>query len=214
MQKVDIQYLQGEDVVVPEQGYEGDFATDLHVSEGRLIPPLSFKSVIIPTKLQTAFDENLVGMKLALRSGVSLNTPLVIPNAPAIIEGTYRNTINVIVRNTFIDNSPVDFVFDLKGNQVPLHEVPNVVKKNAREFFLDELKRLGYPDLNAKDAKDIKNQMFKTLVPRGTVYVPKNSRLAQMYFSPKIQPNFVPVNELPPSERGMGGLGSSGVDKK
>lgn len=208
MEKVDVYYLVGRDVVVPTQGYEGDFASDLISSEGRLVPPLTFKSVIIPTKLQTAFDESLVGMKLALRSGVAANTPLLLSNAPAVIEGTYRGTINVIVRNSFIDNSLVDFVFDLKGNKVPLREVPAEVKKKAREAFDAESTNLGYD----KVEKGVRDTIFKTLVPRGTVYVPKNSRIAQMYFSPKIQPNFIPVEELPTSERSNRGLGSSGTE--
>jgi dUTPase len=210
MQEIEVQYLKDEMLTLPTQGYEDDFAIDIYTAEGRLVPPLTFKSVIIPTNLKAAFDPQEAGMRLALRSGVAANSPLVMPNATAIIEGTYRGNIGIIVRNTFIDNRPVDFVLDTKGNQIPLQEVPSNVKKMARLFFMEELERLGYKPKENKVFKD----MFKTVVPCGTVYVKQQERIAQMYFSPKITPKFIPVDELPESNRGENGYGSSGTELK
>lgn len=194
----------------PTQGYEDDFAYDMYASEGTLVSPLTFKSVIIPTDLKTAFDPIEAGMHVSLRSGAAFNTPLIMANSPGIIEGTYRNGIGIIVRNCFIDNSPVDFVFDIKGNRVPLSEVPNVVKKKARKLFDEENERLGY----APSASELGKAMFKTKVPRGTVYVAKHDRIAQMFFAPKYQAKFIEEQNLPETVRGTGGFGSSGSSKK
>jgi dUTPase len=207
MKEIEVQYLEHKDLIVPTQGYEDDFAYDIYASEGRLVHPSAFKSVAIPTQFKTAFDPKTAGMKVALRSGIAANTPLIISNAIGIIEGTYRGGANVLVRNTFIDSSHADFVFSVKGERIPLHKVPNAVKKNAREFFEDELELLGYSLTHS----DIEKKLFRETVPRGTIYVEKGDRIAQIYFSPKINAKFNPSDELPDSERGEGKFGSSGT---
>ena len=208
MKEIEVFYLGNKPgVTEPTQGYEGDVAYDVYAAEGRLIPPLTFRSVVVPTNLHTAFDPEEAGMKLALRSGAAVKTPLLVSNAPGIIEGTYRGNIGILLRNSFIDNSLVNFVFDLNGEKVPLAKVPNSVKKEARRFFDEELARLGYDKPNA----DMDKALFKTAVPRGTMYVAKGDRPAQIYFSKKIKAKFTPVDTLPESIRGENGKGSSGT---
>lgn len=210
MKEIEVLYLEDKDLIVPSQGYEDDFAYDIYASEGRLVPHSTFKSIIIPTNLRTAFDPIEAGMKVALRSGSGAKTPLIIPNSPGIVEGTYRGQVGIIVRNTFADNSLVDFVITPDLKKVPLNTVPNEVKKEARSFFEAESEMLGYNNVNEGNAK----QVFKKVVPRGTMYVPKGARIAQVYFSPKIKANWKAAQELPDTERGAGGYGSSGVTKK
>jgi dUTP pyrophosphatase len=193
----------------PTQGYSNDFAYDMYASEGVLVPPLTFRSVKIPTDLKLAFDPQKAGMHISLRSGAAANTPLIISNAPAVIEGTYRNGVQILVRNSFIDNSLVDFVMDIEGNRVPLQEVPNSVKRAARQFYTDETDLLGYAGTN----EEVEKVVYKTVVPRGTVYVRKHERIAQMFFADRYFVNFVEDETLPPSERGEKGLGSSGTKK-
>lgn len=197
-------------LVVPTQGYEGDVAHDLYASEGAIIPPLTFQSVAIKTSLKTAFEPTVAGMYLALRSGVALRTPLVMSNAPGIIEGTYRNGINILVRNTFIDNSLVDFVITTEGKRLPLAKVPHQVLKTARKFYEAETELLGYEGLDSVSQKNA----FIKLVPRGTVYVARHERIAQMFFLEKIHPELKGMTSLPDSVRGENGLGSSGTHKK
>lgn len=211
MREITVQYEDNKNVTEPTQGYEDDFAYDLYASEGRLVPPLTFKSVIIPTDFKIAFDPIEAGLKVALRSGVAANTPLLLSNAPGIIEGTYRKGIGILVRNSFIDNSLVDFVFNAKGERVPLSEVPNVVKKLAKKAFEDEQEHLGHTvPLNS----DVQKALFTTKVPRGTVYIAKDTRIAQMYMSPKYAVKFERSKTLPETDRGEKGIGSSGTDKK
>jgi dUTPase len=210
LKEIEVLYLEDKDLIVPTQGYEDDYATDLYTSEGKLIPHSTFKSIIIPTNLFTAFNPKDFGMLITLRSGIGANSPLVMSNSVGVVEGTYRGNIGIIVRNTFADNSLVDFVFDVKGNKIPLNQVPSPVKKDAREFFETESEMLDYKNVNEGNA----NQLFKKVVPRGTIYIPKGTRIAQMFFADKITPKFKPVKELPVSSRGENGYGSSGVEKK
>lgn len=211
MKNITVMYERNEKVTEPTQGYEDDFAYDLYSSEGRLVPPLTFKSVIIPTDFKIAFDPTEAGMKVALRSGVAANTPLILSNAPGIVEGSYRKGVGVLVRNTFIDNRLVDFVFNEKGERIPFSTVPSHVKKAAKEAFNEEQKALGYDiPLNKDQQRDI----FTKLAPGGTIYIAKETRIAQIYFSPKYYAKFDPTVTLPDSVRGENGLGSSGTGKK
>ena len=210
MKEIEVLYLEDKDLIVPTQGYENDFAYDIYASEGRLVPHSTFKSVVIPTNLRVAFDPVKAGLKVALRSGTGCNTPLIIPNAPGIVEGTYRDQIGIIVKNTFADNSLVDFVFTPDLKKVPFNTIPNAVKKEARRFFEEESALLGYNNVNEGNAA----QVFKKVVPRGTIYVPKGERIAQLYMSPKIAVTFKGTDELPPSVRGKRGRGSSGTKFK
>lgn len=210
MKSIDVLYLEDKDLIVPTQGYEGDVAYDIYASEGRLVPHSTFKSIVIPTNLKVAFDWEKAGMFASLRSGAACNTPLILSNGPGIIEGTYRGEIGIIVRNTFADNSLVDFVFDVKGNRVPLEKVPNLVKKEARRFFEEESLDLGYKAVNEGNAK----QLFKKVVPRGTMYVERGTRIAQIFFLDKLAGKFKGTDSLPDSVRGENGRGSSGASQK
>jgi len=210
MNSIDVLYLEDKDLIVPTQGYEGDVAYDIYASEGRLVPHSTFNSVVIPTNLKVAFDWEKAGMFASLRSGAACNTPLILSNGPGIIEGTYRGEIGIICRNTFADNSLVDFVFDVKGNKVPLNKVPNVVKKEARKFFEEESVQLGYNSVDEGNA----SQVFKKIVPRGTIYVERGTRIAQIFFLNKMVATFKGTDLLPDSVRGENGRGSSGTDLK
>src|SRR5206468_11628604 len=182
----------------------------MYAAVGALVPPLTFKAVIIPTQFKTAFDPKQAGELVALRSGIGANTPLIITNAPGIIEGTYRGEHNILVRNMFIDNSLVPFVFDIKGRQIPLSEVPKDVLDEARQKFLEESEQLGYPALNEVQEQTV----FKTVIPRGTIYVAKHDRIAQLFYVNKIKANFIESDSLPESIRGEGKFGSSGSNAK
>lgn len=208
-QELDVLYQTGEDGLKPTQGYDDDFAHDMYAAKGVLVPPLTFKSVIIPTQFKTAFDPKQAGELVALRSGAAANTPLIITNAPGIIEGTYRGEHNILVRNTFIDNSLVPFVFDIKGNKVALSAVPKSVLAEARKKYEEETELLGYEGIESTSQAIA----FKTVVPRGTIYVAQHDRIAQLFYVNKIKPNFQQANSLPESVRGEGKFGSSGSTK-
>ncbi|AYJ76294.1 dUTPase [Bacillus phage BSP12] len=207
MEKLNVFYKLEKGAVKPTQGYEDDFAYDLYAAEGRLVPPLTFRSVIVPTNLKTAFDPTKAGMKISLRSGAAVKTPLVISNSPGIVEGTYRGGIGILVRNSFIDNSLVDFVMTVEGKKLPLKDVPSEVLQNAKEFYEKETEMLGY----ASPSEELQKAIYSSVVPRGTVYIAEQDRIAQASFSPKLPVRFLGRSELPDSVRGENKFGSSGA---
>lgn len=193
------------DATTPTQGYENDFAYDLYAAESRLVPTSTFRSTQIPTSLKLAFDPVKAGMFVSLRSGAAARTPLIVSNSPGIVEGTYRDGIQILVRNAFIDTSLVDFAIDMEGKRVPMREVASTAKKAAVQNFKEELELLGYP------FSDNHKKLFTDVVPLGTIYIRKGERVAQASFLPKIKAVFEETDQLPPSQRGEKGFGSSGV---
>lgn len=206
LEKVKVLYTKDYNATVPTQGYEDDYAYDIYASEGRLVPPLTFKSIIVPTGFRTAFDPTKYGLKMNLRSGTAAKTPLVLSNGTGIIEGTYRNGWGILLRNTFIDNRIVDFAFDVNGKRIDVKDIPKSVLANAKQFFNEETKLLGYK----KAVPEIERDIYVTHVPAGTVYIAEGDRVAQVHFDHKTYVEFEEVNELPDSIRGEGGFGSSG----
>lgn len=209
-EKVKVLYKKDYNAVVPTQGYEDDYAYDLYASEGRLVPPCTFKSVIVPTGFRTAFDPTKYGLKMNLRSGAAAGTPLILSNGTGIIEGTYRKGWGILLRNTFIDNRLVDFAFDVEGNRIEVKDIPKSVLQNAKDFFNKETKNLGYE----KAVPEIERDIFVKLVPAGTIYVAEGDRVVQVHFDHKTYVEWEEADELPDSVRKEKGLGSSGSKLK
>lgn len=210
MKEIDVKYKKDKKGVVPTQGYEEDFAYDMYASKGVLVPPLTFKSIKVPTGLRTEFNPLEVGMKVSLRSGVASKTPLVLSNSPGIIEGTYRGELQILVRNSFIDSHLVNFAFNLKGERVYLKDIPSYVLKEARNFYEEETELLGYDDVGEEHYETV----YRRLVPRGTVYIAEKDRLAQLHMSSKYKINWCPTKKLTETVRGEKGIGSSGIKNK
>lgn len=84
------------DAVLPQYRHAGDAGFDLHIAEDVEIPAGEVK--ILPTGLAFAVPEGYE-MQIRLRSGVSLTTSLILPNAPATIDAGYRGEIGIIARN-------------------------------------------------------------------------------------------------------------------
>jgi dUTPase len=206
VKQIDVFYNKTKHGKVPTQGYPGDFAYDMYVSKGTLVPPLTFKSIMVETDLRTAFDPVEVGMKISLRSGAAAKTPLVVPNTPGIVEGTYRDGLKILVRNSFIDSRLVDFAFTVEGKRIPVKDIPPQVLTRARQFYNEETELLGYEGVTP----EVQEMVYKTHVPAGTVYIAKHDRIAQMHFQEKVAANFIPKEDLPDSVRGEKGMGSSG----
>ena len=89
------------DAVIPAYQKPGDAGFDLYVVEDVIIPPHSAR--ILPTGLAIALPFGYE-LQIRLRSGIALNTPLILPNAPATIDAGYRGELGIIARN--LDASP------------------------------------------------------------------------------------------------------------
>ena len=116
-----------EDAVLPSYAHDGDAGMDLYSTEDVLLAPGEIK--LIHTGLKFAIP---VGYEVQIRprSGLSLNTPLRIPNAPGTIDSGYRGEICILLENTSPEkyaDAPVLFATD-KGNT----KGPYQIKKGDR----------------------------------------------------------------------------------
>lgn len=105
------------EAVFPTYAHEGDAGMDLYSCEDVIIEP--GRSALIPIGIKMAIP---VGYEVQIRprSGISLNTPIRIPNAPGTIDAGYRDEINVILYNTSFMNEAEDglpFSLKTKGNK-------------------------------------------------------------------------------------------------
>ena len=115
------------DAVFPKYANPGDAGMDLYSTEDVLLAPGETK--LIHTGLKFAIP---VGYEVQIRprSGLSLNTPLRIPNAPGTIDSGYRGEICIILENTSSEkyaDAQVLFATD-KGNK----KGPYQIKKGDR----------------------------------------------------------------------------------
>lgn len=200
--------------VVPSNAHEGDFAYDVRINEDVVISPGLLSATLVPTGLHTAFDENEYGMILAPRSSIS-KLPLAFSNSFGIVEGTYRGDIMLPLRNThhhyvgeFVPHA-ITYNGETKTlERVPLEEIPAGTLQKAKKDYIDQIELKH--DNTLSDS--LKEAIFVTIVPTGTVFLPKHYRVGQLFLTPKVDVEFNVVKELPDSERGTGGFGSSGVD--
>ena len=88
-----------EDAHLPAYAHDGDAGMDLYAAEDVVIEP--GKSALVPVGIKLAIPDGYE-VQIRPRSGVSLKTPLRIPNAPGTIDCGYRDEVNVIVYNASI----------------------------------------------------------------------------------------------------------------
>lgn len=105
-----------EDAKLPSYAHNGDAGMDLYAAEEVIIEP--GKSALVPVGIKLAIPYGYE-VQIRPRSGVSLKTPLRIPNAPGTIDCGYRDEINVIVFNASYmveeGNSTDPLTLDQKG---------------------------------------------------------------------------------------------------
>lgn len=116
-----------DDAVIPFYAHPGDAGMDLcSVEEYRILPG---ETILVHTGLKFAIP---VGYEVQIRprSGISLKTPLRIPNAPGTIDSGYRGEICVIMENTSPESysNEADLTLNDKGNK----KGPYVIHKGDR----------------------------------------------------------------------------------
>jgi len=142
-----------EGVDLPEYAHLGDAGMDIRAAED--IDILPGETVLIPTGLKVAIP---VGYEIQVRprSGVSLKTPLRLPNSPGTIDSGYRDEVNVIAYNSSKGGEEVYSISE-KGNkqgiyrikkgeriaQIILNEVPVIKWKQVGDVSLEGDNRGG-----------------------------------------------------------------------
>ena len=131
-----------EDAILPVYANPGDAGMDVYAAEEVIIAP--GETVVVPTGLKLAIPEGYE-IQVRPRSGLSLKTPVRIPNSPGTIDSGYRDELGIIVSNNSDRNvgepGRAPFTLEEKGNrpgtyivrkgdriaQIVLQEVPKMV---------------------------------------------------------------------------------------
>lgn len=190
---------------IPQYASAHAAGCDLYATEDMAIRPGETK--IMPLNFIMAIDADMEA-QIRPRSGLSLKTELRIPNGPGTIDSDYRDTVGVIMQNTY----------NIANLTWQIAQKPQIIEdlyKNYREVQL-----LEYLSLNKGDAQtaaaglciaeqriyidDMDN-------PYGTIYIKKGERIAQMVFCEYKRANF--ISHPDPREIGEdrgGGFGHTG----
>ncbi|MCR4689674.1 MAG: dUTP diphosphatase [Saccharofermentans sp.] len=100
------------DAVIPKYAHDGDAGMDLYAAEDVIVKPGT--SVLVPTGLKMAIPYGYE-VQIRPRSGISLKTPLRVPNSPGTIDCGYRDEVNVIIYNASIKDSDEIYTLNDKG---------------------------------------------------------------------------------------------------
>jgi dUTP pyrophosphatase len=117
--KVSIELL-SEDAKMPKYANPFDSGMDIYVSEEIIIKPR--ETVLVKTGLKFAIPEGYE-LQIRPRSGISLNTPLRIPNSPGTIDSGYRDELCIIVQNTSETMSEEIHTIRDKGNKKGIYKI-------------------------------------------------------------------------------------------
>ncbi len=160
---------------------------------------------IMPLDFNMAMDTEYEA-QIRPRSGLSLKTELRVPNGPGTIDSDYRDTVGVLLQNTYnIANLPYQIAVD-----------PGILEELYRDYT-----ETGLLEYLAKDGKPLpaaslavsgqKIYLDKLGNPYGTIYIKKGERIAQMVFCEYKRANFIkhPDPRTIGADRG-GGFGHSG----
>jgi dUTP pyrophosphatase len=107
-----------EDAILPKYANPGDAGMDVYAAEEVLLAPGD--TAVVPTGLKMAIPEGYE-IQVRPRSGISLKTPLRVPNSPGTIDSGYRDELGIIVSNTsgidLPDNRENPYTLDEKHNR-------------------------------------------------------------------------------------------------
>ena len=102
-----------EDAIIPAYANQGDSGMDVYAAEEVIVAPGG--SELVPVGIKFAIP---MGYEIQIRprSGISLNTPLRIPNSPGTIDAGYKDEIMIIVNNSSTGGENV-YSLSEKGNK-------------------------------------------------------------------------------------------------
>jgi dUTP pyrophosphatase len=176
---------------------------DLFATRDMAVRPGETK--IMPLDFNMAMDTEYEA-QIRPRSGLSLKTELRVPNGPGTIDSDYRDTVGVLLQNTYnIANLPYQIAAD-----------PGILEELYRDYtetgLLEYLARDGKPlPAVSLAVSGQKIYLDKLGNPYGTIYIKKGERIAQMVFCEYKRANFIqhPDPRTIGEDRG-GGFGHSG----
>lgn len=97
--------LMRDGAVLPEYKNHGDAGCDVTATEDIIVPANGV--VIVPSGIATAIPMGFE-IQVRCRSGIAVNTPLFVANAPGTVDTGFRNEIGVIIRNLSNEDYKID----------------------------------------------------------------------------------------------------------
>ncbi|MGI6776628.1 MAG: dUTP diphosphatase [Acetivibrionales bacterium] len=136
-----------ESAILPSYANPGDAGMDVYAAEDINIMP--GETVIVPTGLKLAIPQGYE-IQVRPRSGISLKTPLRIPNTPGTIDSGYRDELGIIISNTSPvsgSNSQEVFSINSTGNKFGTYKI----KKGDRiaQIVLQAVPRIEFSIVNS-----------------------------------------------------------------
>jgi dUTP pyrophosphatase len=169
---------------MPQYASKHAAGCDLFATRDMVIRPGETK--IMPLDFTMAIDTDMEA-QIRPRSGLSLKTQLRIPNGPGTIDSDYRDTVGVILQNTYnIANLPYQIAADPK--------VLEDLRKNYREVSLNEyLAQYCGVSLGEASALHITPQKYISMAGKSIRHHihKKDERIAQMVLSKYGRANFI-----------------------
>jgi len=189
---------------IPQYASNHAAGCDLYATVDMTIRPGETK--IMPLDFSMAIGTEYEA-QIRPRSGLSLKTELRIPNGPGTIDSDYRDTVGVLIQNTYnIANLP----WQIAQNPQLLDEL----QRNYREVSLYEyLSENNLMPDNISQLQVLQQKLYldKLGNPYGTIYIKKGERIAQMVFCEYKRANFIPhPNPREIGEDRGGGFGHTG----
>lgn len=131
-------------ISIPSYAHIGDAGADVRSAIDLLIKP--GETVLIPLGFKLDIP---IGYQVEVRprSGLSLKTPLRIPNSPGTIDSGYKDEISVIMTNTSVTN---DGVYDI--NEKDNHQGVYQIHKGDR---VAQIVLTRYSEMSFKEVDDI-----------------------------------------------------------
>ncbi len=200
---------------IPQYASSHAAGCDLYATVDMAIRPGETK--IMPLDFSMAIGAEFEA-QIRPRSGLSLKTELRIPNGPGTIDSDYRDTVGVLMQNTYnIANLPWQI---LQRPQL-LEELSQSYKEISLSEYLswagrEQSSLLAHASGAGRGQSSPQILEQKIYIddlgnPYGTIYIKKGERIAQMVFCEYKRANFIPHPD--PREIGVdrgGGFGHTG----
>lgn len=126
---------------IGDAGMDVCSAVDLEIKPG--------ETVAVPTGLKVAIP---IGYEIQVRprSGISLKTPMRVPNSPGTIDSGYRDEVCVIMYNSSVTNDGI-FLLSDKGNKQGTYKINK--GDRVAQFVLQEV-----PTINWVKVESVENE--------------------------------------------------------
>ncbi len=191
---------------IPQYASKHAAGCDLFATKDMAIRPGETK--IMPLDFTMAIDPDMEA-QIRPRSGLSLKTQLRLPNGPGTIDSDYRDTVGVLLQNTYnIANLP----YQIAAEPKVLEDLFSNYKEVSLETYLTQ--HCGMPLKEASRLDIVKEKIYIDELgnPYGTIYIKKGERIAQMVFCEYKRANFIEhPNPREIGEDRGGGFGHTGT---